>query len=206
LAKMIEERDALAQKVEKLKNDGMKATIAETKGTERKDATVTKADDETKKKDAEEDEEYEVVYVTEEELAEGEEYEVEYVDEEEVAEAIKELEDLDKENEKIPLIPHFKKSESVATVPAEKVAQMATAITTEKKYSGLIGRAVKQREQAEIDETVTMVDEEDVVISKQDRPESKKPERDADIRTDKDGKEYVQATMTFDDNYEITDF
>lgn len=258
LAQMIAERDALAEKVERLKNDGMKATIAETKSvlkdeksepvvsTDRADVYVK--DDDVK---LDEDEEYEIVYVTEDELEEGEEYEIEYVDEideevhedkeqivqskedkekkvevespkkeepqkelteeektaqeQEVAEAIKELENLDKENERIPLIPHFKKSESVASVPAEKVAKMATAITTDKKYNGLIGRAVQQREQAQINETVKMVDNDDTVNLTR-KEDVSKSVKDADIRTDKNGNEYVQATMVFDDNYEITEF
>ena len=125
--------------------------------------------------------------------------------EQEVAEAIKELEDLDKENEKILLIPHFKKSESVASVPAETVAQMAAVITTDKKYSGLIGRAVQQREKEQINETVKMVEDDSSVMVSQ-KIEEKKIEKDEDIRTDKNGQEYVQATMVFDDNYEITEF
>lgn len=260
LAKMIAERDALAEKVEKLKNEGMKATIAEAK---------IQAED---KVEVAEDEEYEIVYVTEDELEEGEEYEIEYVDdleeevpeetveekavektetekvdtvdseaksesdsneedeqtdeevsaekesaeetlteeekkakEKELAEAIKDLEDLDKENERIPLIPHFKKSEPVASVPSEQVAQMASAITTEKKYSGLIGRAVKQREQAQVNETVKMVEDDSNIMSPK-KQTQQAPTKDAGIRTDKDGKEYVQATMVFDDNYEITEF
>ena len=32
------------------------------------------------------------------------------------------------------------------------------------------------------------------------------PEKDEDIRIDVNGKEYVQATMTFDENFEITEF
>lgn len=198
LAKMIAERDALAQKVELLKSEGMKATIEETKHTNLKPA--------------EEEVEYEIVYVTEDELEEGEEYEIEYVDEleeevapskEEVAEAIKELESLDKESETIPLIPRFKKSESVASVPSEKVAQMATTITTDKKYSGLIGRAVEQRERDQINEAVKMVEEFTTVATAEDTEESPK---DNDVRTDENGNEYVQATMVFDDNYEITEF
>ena len=258
LAQMIAERDALAQKVEKLKNEGMKATIARTKSVTTPVAehpfSVNITEKTTEKEDvAVEDEEYEVVYVTEDELEEGEEYEIEYVDdveeeeseadlqedtedkaeaelaessveisvateepkeiseeekkakEQEVAEAIKELEDLDKENGKIPLIPHFKKSESVASVPAETVAQMATVITTDKKYSGLIGRAVQQREKEQINETVKMVEDDSSVMVSQ-KIEEKKIEKDEDIRTDKNGQEYVQATMVFDDNYEITEF
>ncbi len=116
---------------------------------------------------------------------------------EEIKEAIRELEEMEKENEKIPLIPHFKKSESVASVSSEKVAKMATAITTEKKYNGLISRAVKQREKAEEAETVTVEKPE---------PAAKEPEKDEDIRTGADGKEYVQATMQFDEDFEIMEF
>lgn len=116
---------------------------------------------------------------------------------EEIKEAIRELEEMEKENEKIPLIPHFKKSESVASVSSEKVAKMATAITTEKKYTGLISRAVKQREKAEAEETVTVEKTEAV---------AKEPEKDEDIRTGADGKEYVQATMQFDEDFEIMEF
>lgn len=161
----------------------------------------------------EEDVEYEIEYVDEEDLEEGEEYEIKYVDEveekeeekavisekqaEEIKEAIRELEEMEKENEKIPLIPHFKKSESVASVSSEKVAKMATAITTEKKYNGLISRAVKQREKAEEEETVTVEKPE---------PAAKEPEKDEDIRTGADGKEYVQATMQFDEDFEIMEF
>ena len=116
---------------------------------------------------------------------------------EEIKEAIRELEEMEKENEKIPIIPHFKKSESVASVSSEKVAKMATAITTEKKYNGLISRAVKQREKAEEEETVTVEKPE---------PAAKEPEKDEDIRTGADGKEYVQATMQFDEDFEIMEF
>lgn len=103
--------------------------------------------------------EYEIEYVTEDELEEGEEYEIEYVDDEEdiphqadekeVKEAIEELENLKKENEEMPVIPHFKGSEKVASAPSEQIAKMAKAVTTDKKYSGLIGRAVANREKAE---------------------------------------------------------
>lgn len=257
LMQMMAERDALAAKVEKLKLEGMKATIAETKSvqpsikeTVKPAVNVVKPVSEPAKTEEDDEEEYEIVYVTEDELEEGEEYEIEYVDdveeaseknlkdetettsentektsaisadfmeqkeineeekkekEKEVAEAIKELENLDKESEKIPIIPHFKKSESVASVPSETVAPMATAITTEKKYSGLISRAVKQREQAQLNETVTMVGDDSTVAMTQ-KSDSKKPAKDEDIRTDKNGQEYVQATMVFDDNFEITEF
>lgn len=290
LAKMIAERDALAAKVEKLKNEGMKATLADAKNesmqtnasekkVEATSASLPATNQESSKITISElkptpiavegEEEYEVVYVTEDELEEGEEYEIEYVDdyeedasltkedndveakaelkeainntkpedsnsedskkadfeseaegdeeekltdeekqakEKEVAEAIEDLEKLDKENERIPLIPHFKKSESVASVPSEQVAPMATAITTDKKYSGLIGRAVKQREQTELNETVKVETDAQMPNQIPTANREKTSKKDEDIRTGKDGKEYVQATMVFDDNYEITEF
>lgn len=320
LAQMTAERDALAAKVEKMKNDEWKAAIrmgasktapTEAIQTAEKTASVTaqtadakmvrdlEEQSESKQPDSkqpdskpsEEDVEYEIVYVTEDELEEGEEYEIEYVDDdeleedveyeieyvneedleegeeyeieyvdedpdspieeeksvatntkeesvtdgqtmnlkavneesaeksqtmrqeksekaepvekaedvehsEEVKEAIRELEALERENEPIPLIPHFMKSESVAKVPSEKVAKMAKAITTDEKYSGLISRAVKQREKAE-EEAAVSVEPVETVVKKQ---------KDEDIKTDAEGNEYVQATMQFDDNFEILEF
>ena len=35
---------------------------------------------------------------------------------------------------------------------------------------------------------------------------SKESEKDEDIKTDADGKEYVQATMQFDEDFEIMEF
>ncbi len=192
LAKMMAERDALAEKVEKLKQDGMKATIAQAKPlVEEKAVTETKHVTEQpvvkKEKDAEPLEKEETTLEEKKEEEKPLTEEEKKAKEKELAEAIEELEKLDKENETIPLIPHFKKSQPVASVPSEQVAQMANAITTEKKYSGLIGRAVKQREKAQMEETVKVVET-------------------TNVKVGKDGKEYVQATMTFDDDYEITEF
>lgn len=215
LAKMIAERDALAARVEMLKNEGMKATLAETKQEAAKTVVPESSKESSKPviselkptQIKEEDEEYEVVYVTEEELEEQSFTEEEKkAKEKEVAEAIDDLEKLDKENERIPLIPHFKKSESVATVPAEQVAPMAAAISTDKKYSGLIGRAVKQKEQAQLNETVKMVDADEMISAVAPETITKQSQKDADIKTNRNGNEYVQATMVFDDNYEITEF
>jgi len=191
LAKMMAERDALAEKVEKLKQDGMKATLAQAKPmVEEKVVHEKKAVQKPVVKEVEQEvhpEKVEAVLDEKEKETQPLTEEEKKAKEKELAEAIAELEKLDKENETIPLIPHFKKSQPVASVPSEQVAQMANAITTEKKYSGLIGRAVKQREKAQIEETVKVVET-------------------TDVKVGKDGKEYVQATMTFDDNYEITEF
>ena len=58
--------------------------------------------------------------------------------------------------EGVPMIPHFVKSEKIASVPSEKVAKMASAITTDKRYSGLISRAVAEREKKEEEAAVTV--------------------------------------------------
>lgn len=242
LAEMTAERDALAATVEQLKKENEEYEIVYVTEDELEDGEeyeIEYVDDD----ESEEDVEYEIVYVTEDELEEGEEYEIEYVDEEEPADEpepmddakpadepepmddakpVDRLEPMDKakfsdekksaekdavkkhtdktDDEKIdkdkpPVIPHFKKSESVASVPSEKVAKMATAITTDKKYSGLISSAVKQREESE------------AAAAEQDNSASKsKPAKDEDIKTDKDGKEYVEAKMEFAEDYEIMEF
>lgn len=228
--------------------------------------------------------EYEIEYVTEDELEEGEEYEIEYVDDEEdipqqadekeVKEAIEELDNLKKENEEMPVIPHFKSSEKIASAPSEQIAKMAKAVTTDKKYSGLIGRAVANREKAEaavrVEDNDSIMTEGSVVSEKKNekkaemtgktgiekrtetngkeeqkenteadgkeekkekvevngkereektrnsrkknrRKEDKKPavnneKQDKDIKTDANGNQYVQATMQFDDDFEIMEF
>lgn len=277
LAEMTAERDALAAKVEKMEKHENKAEDQGQRMAAAKDAQTAA----NLPPSAEEDVEYEIVYVTEDELEEGEEYEIEYVDEDELEEDVeyeieyvnedeleegeeyeieyveeeepenlqqtnsektvedkspneksveqqknaeiktagktdkkteedtsksKEVEEARKalgemENEKTPVIPRFKKSESVASVPSEKVAKMATAITTDKKYSGLISRAVKQREKA-AEEAAVSVESADSI--KQDKEKDK--EKDKDIKTDANGKEYVQATMEFDEDFEIMEF
>ncbi|MDE6625559.1 MAG: hypothetical protein K2K56_04230 [Lachnospiraceae bacterium] len=223
---------------------------------------------------ATEDEEYEIVYVTEDELEEGEEYEIEYVDEldedveyeveyvdeedlEENAEHEEYVEegrqpdeavsqepvkdsgesaadagkavtqkqeeknsasngdsqhkttDDDKSSEEIqnaetvataehnlPVIPHFKKSESVASVPSEKVARMAKAITTDKKYSGLISRAVKQREKAE-EEAAVAVEKSETIAASVDGTAGQK------AAGNKKGK---RKSVQVDEDYEIMEF
>jgi hypothetical protein len=303
---------------------------------------------------AEDEEEYEIVYVTEDELEEGEEYEIEYVDEDEyeayeaarigktVAKEEAEPDDLEKtvvkeqaepdnmekavvkeeakpdnlentiakeeakpdnlektvvkeeakpvnpkkekdiaaqqeptdsksqtERKKeidekksdMSVEPHFKSSEKIASAPSEQIAKMAKAVTTEKKYSGLIGRAVANREKAEaavsVEETEEMpirsqrskkrgpvVPRSEQTSVKSDKPktETVKPEdkaakpekntaassnsktnkgrkrknavakskpdekKDKDIKIDAQGNQYVEATMQYDDPYEITEF
>ena len=291
LAEMTAERDALAATVEKLQKgneekaeDNVKETAAQNVDSpdeeyevvyvtedeleEGEEYEIEYVDDDESEEgeeyeveyvdddESEDDGEYEIVYVTEDELEEGEEYEIEYVDEEEeiaeeaemavdkgqstkepikrntaqafVVKAENKREQEKPENEKpegknvkseksrdeksedknvksdkpkqeksengkLPVIPRFKKSESVASVPSERIAKMATVITTDKKYSGLIGGAVKTSADSDKDSSG-----EDTSASK--------PAKDEDIKTDKNGKEYVEAKMDFSEDYEIMEF
>ncbi|MDE5863059.1 MAG: hypothetical protein K2H34_01790 [Lachnospiraceae bacterium] len=201
-----------------------------------------------------EDEEYEIVYVTEDELEEGEEYEIEYVDEldedveyeveyvdeedleenaeheeyveeggqpdeavsqepvkdsdesaakvdkpavdDQPSEEIQNAETVATAEHNLPVIPHFKKSESVASVPSEKVARMAKAITTDKKYSGLISRAVKQREKAEEEAAVAVEKSETIAASVDDTAGQK-------AAGNKKGK---RKSVQVDEDYEIMEF
>lgn len=173
--------------------------------------------------DLEDGEEYEVEYVDEDDLEDGEEYEIEYVDEEnleenedkrEVEKTTKEAEALEKNTEKMPVVPHFKKSERMASVPSEKIARMAEAVTTEEKYSGLISRAVANREKAEAAVLVEEVDSIETSKATESLEEqvneteksSENKEKDKDIKVDAKGNEYVQATMEFDEDFEIMEF
>lgn len=370
LEQMTAERNALMETVMQMEREQLLAKRAGSKDTGNMQKTVnaaadmksagTKADSQV---ESEEDVEYEIVYVTEDELEEGEEYEIEYVDDDEyeegeeyetvyvtedeieeekddlgkpqaskseavgekeegkpasykemsldeaeketnsagaktqrldtdeVKEAVKELEKLDKGDEDIPVIPRFKSSQKIASAPSEQIAKMAKAVTTEKKYSGLIGRAVANREKAEA--AVSVEDTGDMMMGnsrpvmpekktgsetmakkeekketapkdkqtgtdsgKQDlqpeapvnsRPKQQKAKRekgnieekkrngqpdvsentdnpdqssssgqnekkaedvkkDTDVKKDADGSQYVQATMQFDDDFEIMEF
>lgn len=216
LAQMTAERDALAAEVEQMRQEDRNEKTASA-GKEDRQRILTVGEDEDGGAASEEDVEYEIVYVTEDELEEGEEYEIEYVDDDEFDEELdgefqaeieeepqaagvkeshmetekesqaefenelapdlisqpdnvksdrpKPEEKSSKKEEKesksgadedtIPLIPHFKKSESVASVPSERIAKMAAAMTTDKKYSGLIGKAVKQKEEKQKKKDVT---------------------------------------------------
>lgn len=214
LAKMTAERDKLRAEMSFLKSLKEK--------NDSKDEDASKLSEDTKPQEdvsaEDDDEEYEIVYVTEDELEDGEEYEIEYVDdyeEEEIeaeeAEPVEieeeetqvdntnapvetkqtvsedvssEVEDSDeakddaKDDAKadakletvkngvdaVPMILHFTKSEKIASVPSEKVAKLASAITTEKKYSGLISRAVKEREKEQI-EKIIMVEGDEFEIT-----------------------------------------
>lgn len=291
------ERDELKETVRRLQ-EGAKRTAAKVESQKE----IVPENTLSEKKD---EEEYEIVYVTEDELEEGEEYEIEYVDEEEyeavygakeqeaeaateemtekemvastpqeaVADSDKELQPeevatgtadkksqqiktqsepvekdpvqreentgksrkkdrrrnrktaegkeksapvTDKEEQKTktkadtkplpadsgkgttPVVPRFKKSESVASVSSEKVAKMAKAITTEQKYSGLISRAVKERERAEERAAVSVEETEDIPVTSGKKP---KEETSSAKKT-----EYAQKKLETEEDFEIMEF
>ena len=68
---------------------------------------------------------------------------------------------------------------------------MAESVTTEPKYRGLISRAVEEK-QSKIEDEKPALDVE--------------AQKDKDIKIDDKGQEYVQATMKFDDDFEIMEF
>ena len=129
------------------------------------------------------------------------------------------------DSEALPLIPHFKKSEKITSVPSERIAKMADTVTTDPKYRGLISKAVEdkktedgQKTEAEDSTQAAIVSEQNSPVSgrKKDRrskrrqvtatKNTKSSEKDTDIRKDEKGQEYVQATMKFDDDFEIMEF
>jgi hypothetical protein len=206
--------------------------------------------------------------------------------------------EIDEKKSDMSVEPHFKSSEKIASAPSEQIAKMAKAVTTEKKYSGLIGRAVANREKAEAAVSVEETEEMPIrsqrskkrgpvvprseqtsvksdyannsesvdlnQLAKSDKPENQatksvksetettksdkpktetvkpedkaaKPEKntaassnsktnkgrkrknavakskpdekkDKDIKIDAQGNQYVEATMQYDDPYEITEF
>ena len=134
-------------------------------------------------------------------------------DAEEVKEAIKELEALEKDTEEAPVIPRFKKSEKAAGVSVGKNAEVLETDLAKEKDGHLISRAVANREKAEMTVTVEMIAPidsagatEDFQDSSGDKGKATFSEKDKDIKTDAQGNEYVQATMQFDEDFEIMEF
>ena len=253
VAQIQKEKDALANTIQKTATVTAAATqaVAEAAAAEEDEEEyeiVYVTEDEL-----EEGEEYEIEYVDEDELEEGEEYEVEYVEEakegdtghgtgETAAEKVNAepgtgetaAEKVNAESEEgagatdseaLPLIPHFKKSEKITSVPSERIAKMADTVTTDPKYRGLISKAVEdkktedgQKTEAEDSTQAAIVSEQNSPVSgrKKDRrskrrqvtatKNTKSSEKDTDIRKDEKGQEYVQATMKFDDDFEIMEF
>ena len=127
------------------------------------------------------------------------------------------------DSEVLPLIPHFKKSEKITSVPSERIAKMADTVTTDPKYRGLISKAVEDKKVEENpkaeDSTQTESAPEKnspVQRGKKNRRSKKRQamaaknaesvKKDTDIKKDENGQEYVQATMKFDDDFEIMEF
>lgn len=234
LAQMTAERDALRQTVQMMKKEGMAATVKDMKDGNSAavvtqpapsiEAPVTKSVETPAVNTMEPaaTEEYEVIYVSEDELVEGEEYEVEYVDDEEyekimnqmgkhtnpkVAEQAASEDSLEEEEIDIPLIPRFKKVEKVATISPDQMDSLKNAPKTVKEPvdKGFIGRAVKEKEKSQVADAVK-VDVGEGIQTSSDSKSAKKSQKDPDVKMDSDGNEYVQATMKFDEDFEITEF
>lgn len=256
LANMMAERDALALKVSQIQKEKEALSTA-----------AQAAQNAAAQQPAETDEdEYEVVYVTEDELEEGEEYEIEYVDEDELEEGEEyEIEYVDEEDPEedreyqteyvdeedqaedevteepepshhteqmkkdsdekknqtqtddvLPLIPHFKKSEKITSVPSERIAKMAENVTTDPRYRGLISKAVEDKAAAaqEAEQHATTDKKASVVKKEKTQPKAADTDKakdgnkatDQDVKVDEKGQEYVQATMKFDEDFEIMEF
>ncbi|CCX86512.1 uncharacterized protein BN724_00151 [Clostridium sp. CAG:590] len=239
LANMMAERDALALKVSQIQKEKEALSTA-----------AQAAQNAAAQQPAETDEdEYEVVYVTEDELEEGEEYEIEYVDEEapeedgeyqteyvdeedqaedevtEEPESSHHTEQMKKDSDEknqtqtddvLPLIPHFKKSEKITSVPSERIAKMAENVTTDPRYRGLISKAVEDKAAAaqEAEQHAPTDKKAPVVKKEKTQPKAADTDKatdgnkatDQDVKVDEKGQEYVQATMKFDEDFEIMEF
>lgn len=256
LANMMAERDALALKVSQIQKEKEALSTAaqaaqnaaaqqpaETDEDEYEVVYVTEDELEEGEEyeieyvdedELEEGEEYEIEYVDEDELEEGEEYEVEYVDEEDQAEdevteepePSHHTEQMKKDSDEkknqtqtddvLPLIPHFKKSEKITSVPSERIAKMAENVTTDPRYRGLISKAVEDKAAAaqEAEQHATTDKKAPVVKKEKTQPKAADTDKatdgnkttDQDVKVDEKGQEYVQATMKFDEDFEIMEF
>lgn len=245
LANMMAERDALALKVSQIQKEKEALSTAAQAAQSAAAQQPAEADEDeyevvyVTEDELEEGEEYEIEYVDEDELEEGEEYEIEYVDEDELEEseeyeveyvdeeALKEdgeyqTESVDEEDQAedeedvLPLIPHFKKSEKITSVPSERIAKMAENVTTDPRYRGLISKAVEDKAAAaqEAEQNTTTDKKPSVVKKEKTQPKAADAGKatdgnkatDQDVKVDEKGQEYVQATMKFDEDFEIMEF
>ena len=256
LANMMAERDALALKVSQIQKE-KEALLTAAQAAQNAAAQQPAETDEDEyevvyvtEDELEEGEEYEIEYVDEDELEEGEEYEIEYVDEDELEEGEEyEVEYVDEEDQAedevteepepshhteqmkkdsdeknnqtqtddvLPLIPHFKKSEKITSVPSERIAKMAENVTTDPRYRGLISKAVEDKAAAaqEAEQHATTDKKAPVVKKEKTQPKVADTDKatdgnkttDQDVKVDEKGQEYVQATMKFDEDFEIMEF
>ena len=259
LANMMAERDALALKVSQIQKEKEALSTAAQAAQNAAAQQPAEADEDeyevvyVTEDELEEGEEYEIEYVDEDELEEGEEYEVEYVDEEapkedgeyqtESVDEEDQAEDevteepepshhteqmqkdsdekknqtqTDNEEDVLPLIPHFKKSEKITSVPSERIAKMAENVTTDPRYRGLISKAVEDKAAAaqEAEQNTTTDKKPSVVKKEKTQPKAADTDKatdgnkatDQDVKVDEKGQEYVQATMKFDEDFEIMEF
>lgn len=256
LANMMAERDALALKVSQIqKEKEALSTAAQAAQNAAAQQPAETDEDEYEvvyvtEDELEEGEEYEIEYVDEDELEEGEEYEIEYVDEDELEEDEEyEVEYVDEEapaedevteepesshhteqmkkdsdekknqtqtDDVLPLIPHFKKSEKITSVPSERIAKMAENVTTDPRYRGLISKAVEDKAAAaqEAEQHAPTDKKAPVVKKEKTQPKAADTDKatdgnkatDQDVKVDEKGQEYVQATMKFDEDFEIMEF
>ena len=259
LANMMAERDALALKVSQIQKEKEALSTAAQAAQNAAAQQPAEADEDeyevvyVTEDELEEGEEYEIEYVDEDELEEGEEYEVEYVDEEapkedgeyqtESVDEEDQAEDevteepepshhteqmqkdsdekknqtqTDNEEDVLPLIPHFKKSEKITSVPSERIAKMAENVTTDPRYRGLISKAVEDKAAAaqEAEQNTTTDKKPSVVKKEKTQPKAADADKatdgnkatDQDVKVDEKGQEYVQATMKFDEDFEIMEF
>lgn len=255
LANMMAERDALALKVSQIQKEKEALSIAAQSAQNAVAQQPAEADEDeyevvyVTEDELEEGEEYEIEYVDEDELEEGEEYEIEYVDEEapeedgeyqteyvdeedqaedevtEEPESSHHTEQMKKDSDEknqtqtddvLPLIPHFKKSEKITSVPSERIAKMAENVTTDPRYRGLISKAVEDKAAAaqEAEQHAPTDKKAPVVKKEKTQPKAADTDKatdgnkatDQDVKVDEKGQEYVQATMKFDEDFEIMEF
>ena len=255
LANMMAERDALALKVSQIQKEKEALSIAAQSAQNAVAQQPAEADEDeyevvyVTEDELEEGEEYEIEYVDEGELEEGEEYEIEYVDEEapeedgeyqteyvdeedqaedevtEEPESSHHTEQMKKDSDEknqtqtddvLPLIPHFKKSEKITSVPSERIAKMAENVTTDPRYRGLISKAVEDKAAAaqEAEQHAPTDKKAPVVKKEKTQPKAADTDKatdgnkatDQDVKVDEKGQEYVQATMKFDEDFEIMEF
>lgn len=253
LANMMAERDALALKVSQIQKEKEALSTAAQAAQNAAAQQPAEADEDeyevvyVTEDELEEGEEYEIEYVDEDELEEDEEYEVEYVDEEdpeeeyqteyvdeedqaedevtEEPEASHHTEQMKKDSDEknqtqtddvLPLIPHFKKSEKITSVPSERIAKMAENVTTDPRYRGLISKAVEDKAAAaqEAEQHAPTDKKAPVVKKEKTQPKAADTDKatdgnkttDQDVKVDEKGQEYVQATMKFDEDFEIMEF
>ena len=259
LANMMAERDALALKVSQIQKEKEALSTAAQAAQNAAVQQPAEADEDeyevvyVTEDELEEGEEYEIEYVDEDELEEGEEYEVEYVDEQDPEEdgeyqteyvdeedqtedevteepepshhteqmqkdsdEKKDQTQTDNEEDVLPLIPHFKKSEKITSVPSERIAKMAENVTTDPRYRGLISKAVEDKAAAaqEAEQNTTTDKKPSVVKKEKTQPKAADAGKatdgnkatDQDVKVDEKGQEYVQATMKFDEDFEIMEF